>query len=349
MAKKKKNKKDGIEKLDSIDKLMAKIQKEHGKTSIRKLGDKSIIKVETISTGSILVDEALGIGGFPRGRIVEVYGPEGSGKTTLTLHCIAEAQRMGGEALFVDAEHAFSPDLAEKLGVNVKKLLLCQPDSGEQGLDVLEMGVASGKIAIAVVDSVSALVPQAEIDGDMGDHHMGLQARLMGQAMRKINGSVSKTNTLVIFINQLRQKIGVVFGNPETTSGGNALKFYSSVRMDIRRIGSVKGKSKKKDRDGKSVPKIIGNKVRIKIIKNKLAPPFRTAETDLIFGHGFNKEGEILDLGYDLDIVEMSGSWYSYRGEKIGQGKPGACKALRKAPSLAKSILADIAIERGSE
>jgi len=342
MAKPKKNKKEGIEKLDSVDKLISKIQKEHGKTAIRKMGDKSVVKVDTISTGSLLVDEALGIGGFPRGRIVEVYGPEGSGKTTLALHCIAEAQKLGGEALFVDAEHAFSPELAEKLGVKVESLLLCQPDSGEQGLDVLEMGVASGKLSIAVVDSVSALVPQAEIDGDMGDSHMGLQARLMGQAMRKINGSVSKTHTLVIFINQLRQKIGVVFGNPETTSGGNALKFYSSVRMDIRRIGAIKGKSKKKDKSGERTAKIIGNRVRIKIIKNKLAPPFKTIETDLIFGHGFNKEGEILDLGYDLDIVEMSGSWYSYRNERIGQGKSGACKTLRKTPSLAESIMADI-------
>jgi recombination protein RecA len=342
MAKSKKSKKDGIEKLESIDKLIAKIQNEHGKTAIRKMGDKSIVKVDTISTGSLMVDEALGIGGFPRGRIVEVYGPEGSGKTTLALHCIAEAQKLGGEALFVDAEHAFSPELADKLGVKVSSLLLCQPDSGEQGLDVLEMGVASGKLAIAVVDSVSALVPQAEIDGDMGDSHMGLQARLMGQAMRKINGCVSKTNTLVIFINQLRQKIGVVFGNPETTSGGNALKFYSSVRMDIRRIGSIKGKSKKKDSDGEAEIKIIGNRVRIKIIKNKLAPPFKTIETDLIFGHGFNKEGEILDLGYDLGIVERSGAWYNYRDERIGQGKPAACKVLRKHPNIAESILADI-------
>jgi recombination protein RecA len=340
--KKKKSKKNGIKKLETVDKLIAKIQKEHGKTSIRMMGDKSIIKVDTISSGSLLVDEALGIGGFPRGRIVEIFGPEGSGKTTLAMHCIAEAQKQGGHALFVDAEHAFSADLAKKLKMKSDLLMLCQPDSGEQGLDVLEMGVASGKLDIAVVDSVSALVPQAEIDGDMGDSHMGLQARLMGQAMRKINGCVSKTNTLVIFINQLRQKIGVVFGNPETTSGGNALKFYSSVRMDIRRIGSIKGKSKKKDKDGKHEAKIIGNKVRIKIIKNKLAPPFKTIETDLIFGYGFNKEGEVLALGYDLDIIEMKGSWYNYRGEKIGQGRPAACKALRKDPSLFESIVADI-------
>ena len=268
-----------------------------------------------------------------------------SHNTTLALHCIAEAQKLkGGAALFVDAEHAFSPDLANKLNVDVPSMLLCQPDSGEQGLDVLEMGIASGKLAIAVVDSVSALVPQAEIDGEMGDHHMGLQARLMGQAMRKINGSISKTNTLVIFINQLRQKIGVMFGNPETTSGGNALKFYSSIRLDIRRIGSIKGKSKKKDKDGKHLAKIIGNKVRVKIIKNKLAPPFKVIETDLIFGHGFNKEGEILDLGYNLDIIEMNGPWYSYRKDKLGQGKPAACKALRDNPSLFESIIADIHI-----
>jgi recombination protein RecA len=348
MAKAKRKKKDGIQRLDSVDKLISKIQKEHGKTAIRKMDDKTVVKVETISTGSILVDEALGIGGFPRGRIVEVYGPEGSGKTTLAMHCIAEAQKLGEQALFVDAEHAFSPDLASKLKMKSDLLLLCQPDSGEQGLNVLEMSVASGKIGIAVVDSVSALVPQAEIDGEMGDSHMGLQARLMGQAMRKINGFVSKTNTLVIFINQLRQKIGVVFGNPETTSGGNALKFYSSVRMDIRAIGKIKGKTKKKSKDDETKAKIIGNKVRIKIIKNKLAPPFKTIETDLIFGHGFNKEGEILDLGYDLDIVEMSGSWYSYRDERIGQGKSAACKALRKNPSLADSIMADIRIAQGS-
>jgi recombination protein RecA len=349
MPRKKKNKKaDKKAKVDSIDKLITKIQKEHGKTAIRKMDDKSVIAVETISTGSLLVDEALGIGGFPRGRIVEVFGPEGSGKTTLALHCIAEAQKQGGHALFVDAEHAFSSELARKLKIKSDLLMVCQPDSGEQGLDVLEMGVSSGKLAIAVVDSVSALTPQAEIDGDMGDSHMGLQARLMGQAMRKINGCVSKTNTLVIFINQLRQKIGVVFGNPETTSGGNALKFYASVRMDIRRVGSIKGKGKKKDKDGKHEAKVIGNKVRIKIIKNKLAPPFKTIETDLIFGYGFNKEGELLDIGYDLDIIEMKGSWYNYRGEKIGQGKSAACKTLRKAPNLYDSIVADIHMAQGS-
>jgi len=262
--------------------------------------------------------------------------------TTLSLHCIAEAQKLGGEALFIDAEHAFDPTLAQKIGVNPELLSICQPDSGEQGLDVLEMGVASGKLAIAVVDSVSALVPQAEIDGDMAAQQMGLQARLMGKAMRKINGFVSKTNTLVIFINQLRQKIGVVFGNPETTSGGNALKFYASIRMDIRRIGSIKEKGKKKDKDEKAEVKIIGNKVRIKIIKNKLAPPFKTIETDLIFGHGFNKEGEILDLGYDLDVLEMQGAWYNYKDERIGQGKPNACKVLRKTPKLLRAIVADI-------
>lgn len=349
MAKRKgKSKKKDTKGIESVDKLITKIQKAHGKTSIRKMSDKSIIKVDTISTGSMLVDDALGIGGFPRGRIVEVFGPEGSGKTTLAMHCIAEAQKAGEHALFIDAEHAFSEDLAQKIKMKSDLLMLCQPDSGEQGLDVLEMGVSSGKIGIAVVDSVSALVPQAEIDGDMGDSHMGLQARLMGQAMRKINGCVSKTNTLVIFINQLRQKIGVVFGNPETTSGGNALKFYSSVRMDIRRIGSIKGKSKKKDKDGKHTVKVIGNKVRIKIIKNKLAPPFKTIETDLIFGYGFNKEGEVLDLGYDLDIIKMKGSWYNYRGEKIGQGKSAACKALRKTTSLYESIVADIHMAQGS-
>jgi len=346
MAKPKKSKRVGVDKLESIDKLISKIQKEYGKTAIRKMGDKSIVKVDVISTGSLIVDEALGIGGFPCGRIIEIFGPEGSGKTTLALHCIAQAQKLGGAALLIDAEHAFSPELGEKIGVDIPSLLLCQPDSGEQGLDVLDMSIASGKIAIAVVDSVSALTPQAEIDGEMGDSHMGLQARLMGQAMRKINGSVSKTNTLVIFINQLRQKIGVVFGNPETTSGGNALKFYSSIRLDIRRVGAIKGKSKQKDKEGERIVTVIGNKVRVKIIKNKLAPPFKTVETDLIFGYGFNKEGEILDLGYDLDIIEMSGSWYHYRKDKLGQGKPAACKMLRNNPSLFESILADIRMAR---
>jgi len=346
MAKPKKSKRVGVDKLESIDKLISKIQKEYGKTAIRKMGDKSIVKVDVISTGSLIVDEALGIGGFPCGRIIEIFGPEGSGKTTLALHCIAQAQKLGGAALLIDAEHAFSPELGEKIGVDISSLLLCQPDSGEQGLDVLDMSIASGKIAIAVVDSVSALTPQAEIDGEMGDSHMGLQARLMGQAMRKINGSVSKTNTLVIFINQLRQKIGVVFGNPETTSGGNALKFYSSIRLDIRRVGAIKGKSKQKDKEGERIVTVIGNKVRVKIIKNKLAPPFKTVETDLIFGYGFNKEGEILDLGYDLDIIEMSGSWYHYRKDKLGQGKPAACKMLRNNPSLFESILADIRMAR---
>jgi recombination protein RecA len=341
MAKQKKEK----SKINSIDQLITTIQKEYGETAVRRMNDKSIIKVDTISTGSILVDEALGIGGLPRGRIIELIGPEGSGKTTLALHCIAEAQKLGGYALFIDAEHGLDSNLAEKLHVNPDLFLLCQPDSGEQGLDVLERSVSSGKIAIAVVDSVAALVPQAEIDGEMGDAHMGLQARLMGQALRKVTGHTSKTNTLVIFINQIRQKIGVVWGSNETTPGGNALKFYASVRMDIRRIGSIKGKGKK-DKNGERENKIVGNRVKVKIIKNKLAPPFKTVETDLIFGHGFNKEGEILDLGYDLDVVEREGAWYNYRDEKIGNGKSAACKTLRKNPNIAESILADIQITR---
>lgn len=345
MAKQKSKKKTVIK---SVDQLISNMQKEYGKTSVRRMNDKSIIKVSTISTGSILVDEALGIGGLPRGRVVELFGPQGSGKTTLSMHCIAEAHKLGGHALFVDAEHAFDPNLAKKLSINPDLLLLSQPDSGEQGLDMLEMGVSSGKLAIAVVDSVSALVPQAEIDGDMSSQQMGLQARLMGKAMRKINGFISKTNTLVIFINQLRQKIGVMFGSPETTSGGNALKFYASIRMDIRRIGSIKGQGKK-DKDGNRETKIVGNRVRVKIIKNKLAPPFKTIETDLIFGYGFNKEGEVLDLGYNLDVIEREGAWYNYRDERLGQGKSKACKTLRKNPSLVESILADIHMARINE
>jgi recombination protein RecA len=295
---------------------------------------KVIQNVNVISTGSMLVDDALGIGGLPRGRIVEVYGPEGGGKTTLGLHCIAEAQRAGGDALFVDAEHALDMEFAKRIGVMPSKLIINQPDSAEQALDILEMSVDSGKFAIAVVDSVSALVPQAELDGEMGDAHMGLQARLMGQAMRKINGICSKTNTLVIFINQIRMKIGIMFGNPETTSGGNALKFFSSIRLDIRRIGSIKYKEQ-----------VVGNKVKVKIVKNKMAPPFRIIETELIFGRGFNKEGELLEMARELDVVELTGSKYNYRDKQFAKSKIKACEVLCKHRELYDAIAADVAKE----
>jgi recombination protein RecA len=286
---------------------------------------------KVIPTGSVLLDRALGVGGFPRGRIVEVYGPEASGKTTIALHAIAEVQKMGGHALFIDAEHALDMSLAEKVGVNVDELVVSQPDNGEQALSILEMGVTSGKFVIAVVDSVSALVPKAEIEGDMGSSHMGLQARLMSQAMRKLTGIVHTTDTLVIFINQLRQKIGVTWGPTETTTGGNALKFYASVRLDIRRIAALKDKEN-----------IIGNRVKVKIAKNKLAPPFKEIETDLIFGHGFNKEGELLDMAREYDIIDMKGSHYSFNGEAIANGKLAACETLRTNKTLYDALYAKV-------
>lgn len=326
----------------SAEDIVSALHEKHGKTSARVFSDDSTENIATISTGSIYLDDALGIGGMPRGRIVEIFGPEMSGKTTLALHIIAQAQRNGGIAAFIDAEHALDPGLARKLGVQKDKLIVSQPDSGEEALDILETSIRTGAIDVAVVDSVSALVPQAEIDGEMGDQQMGLQARLMGKAMRKINGATSKTNTLVIFINQIRKKIGVVFGNPETTSGGNALKFYASVRIDIRAIGKLKGKPKKDEKKKGKAERIIGNRVRVKVVKNKLAPPFKSIETDLIFGHGFNREGEILDLGYDLEVTEMRGANIYYKGEKLAVGRPAACKFLRKNPDVAESILADI-------
>jgi recombination protein RecA len=292
-----------------------------------RMGEKRLEKIPSIPTGSLGLDIALGIGGLPKGRICEIYGPESSGKTTLTLEVIAQCQKLGGTAAFIDAEHALDPIYAEKLGVNVDELLVSQPDTGEQALEVADIMVASGGIDILVIDSVAALVPKAEIEGEMGDHHIGLQARLMSQALRKITGNVQRSNTLVIFINQIRHKIGVMFGSPETTAGGNALKFYASVRMDIRRIGTVK--------DGDEV---VGNETRVKVVKNKVSPPFKQAEFQIIYNKGINRLGEIIDRGVDLDIIEKAGAWYSYNGEKIGQGKSKSIEFLDENPKLQSAI-----------
>ena len=296
-----------------------------------KMGDREIVDIPSVSTGSLGLDIALGIGGLPKGRVVEIFGPESSGKTTLTLQAIAECQKAGGTAAFIDAEHALDPNYAEKLGVNVDELLLSQPDTGEQALEVTDMLVKSGSVDLIVVDSVAALTPRAEIEGDMGDHHVGLQARLMSQALRKITGNIQRSNAMVIFINQIRMKIGVMFGNPETTTGGNALKFYSSVRLDIRRIGAVK--------EGEEV---VGNETRVKVVKNKVSPPFKQAEFQIMYGEGINTEGEILELGQKLELVEKSGSWYSHNGEKIGQGKVNASKFLRENTKIRDSLVKEI-------
>ena len=304
-----------------------KIEKDFGKGSIMKLGDKPAVSVETIPTGSLALDIALGVGGIPRGRIVEVYGPESSGKTTLAQHIVAECQKKGGIAAFVDAEHALDPEYARNLGVNIDELLISQPDTGEQALDITEELVRSGAVDIIVVDSVAALVPKAEIEGSMEDQQMGLQARLMSKALRKLTGIIGKTNTTVIFINQLRQKIGVMYGNPETTTGGNALKYYASVRMEIRRTEGLKG-------DGED----IGNHVRVRVLKNKVAPPFRTAEFDIIFGKGICKIGNILDVAVDLDIVKKAGSWFSYKDEKLGQGRDKSKEYLVENPDILNEI-----------
>jgi recombination protein RecA len=296
-----------------------------------KMGDREIVDIPSVSTGSIGLDIALGIGGLPKGRVVEIFGPESSGKTTLTLQAIAECQKAGGTAAFIDAEHALDPNYAEKLGVNVDELLLSQPDTGEQALEVTDMLVKSGSVDLIVVDSVAALTPRAEIEGDMGDHHVGLQARLMSQALRKITGNIQRSNAMVIFINQIRMKIGVMFGNPETTTGGNALKFYSSVRLDIRRIGAVK--------EGEEV---VGNETRVKVVKNKVSPPFKQAEFQIMYGEGINTEGEIIELGQKLELVEKSGSWYSHNGEKIGQGKVNASKFLRENTKIRDSLVKEI-------
>src|SRR6187549_720591 len=307
---------------------LGQIEKQFGKGSVMRLGEGTEnYDIEAVSTGSLGLDIALGVGGLPRGRVVEIYGPESSGKTTLTLQVIAEAQRAGGTAAFVDAEHALDPVYAAKLGVNVQDLLVSQPDTGEQALEITDMLVRSGAVDIVVVDSVAALTPKAEIEGEMGDMHVGLQARLMSQALRKLTGNIKRSNTIVIFINQIRMKIGVMFGNPETTTGGNALKFYASVRLDIRRIGALK--------NGEEV---IGNLTRVKVVKNKVAPPFREAEFEIMYGLGISREGEIIDLGSEHSIIDKSGAWYSYKGERIGQGKDNARDFLKSRPELAKEI-----------
>ena len=318
---------DNSEKRKALDAAMSQIEKQFGKGSVMKLGDFKSMEVEAISTGALNLDIALGIGGIPRGRIVEIYGPESSGKTTLALHAVAEAQKLGGEAAFIDAEHALDPSYAKKIGVDVDNLIVSQPDTGEQALEIAEALIRSGAIDIIVVDSVAALVPKAEIDGDMGDSHIGLQARLMSQALRKLAGAINKTNAIIIFINQLREKVGVMFGNPETTTGGRALKFYASVRMDIRRIESIK-------QDGA----VIGNRTRVKVVKNKVAPPFREAEFDIIYGKGISKEGSVLDLAVDLDIIQKAGSWFSYNGERIGQGRENIKKLLLEKPEFMAEV-----------
>ena len=319
------------DKVKNLNETLSQIEKQFGKGTVMKMGDREIVDMPSVSTGSLGLDRALGIGGLPKGRVVEIFGPESSGKTTLTLQAIAECQKAGGTAAFIDAEHALDPNYAEKLGVNVDELLLSQPDTGEQALEVTDMLVKSGSVDLIVVDSVAALTPRAEIEGDMGDHHMGLQARLMSQALRKITGNIQRSNAMVIFINQIRMKIGVMFGNPETTTGGNALKFYSSVRLDIRRIGAVK--------EGEEV---VGNETRVKVVKNKVSPPFKQAEFQIMYGEGINTEGEILELGQKLELVEKSGSWYSHNGEKIGQGKVNASKFLKENTKIRDSLVKEI-------
>jgi len=312
----------------ALDAALAQIDKQYGKGSVMRMDDTSVVEdIQSVSTGSLGLDIALGIGGLPRGRVIEIYGPESSGKTSLTLSVIAQMQKAGGTAAFIDAEHALDIQYAAKLGVNIEELLVSQPDTGEQALEIADMLVRSGSVDIVVVDSVAALTPRAEIEGDMGDSHMGLQARLMSQALRKLTSNIKKTNTMVIFINQLRMKIGVMFGNPETTTGGNALKFYASVRLDIRRIGAIK-----KDDE------IIGAETRVKVVKNKVAPPFRKAEFDMLYGEGISLEGEIIDQAVKLNIIEKSGSWYSYNGEKIGQGKDNVREFLKSNPEISKDI-----------
>jgi len=307
---------------------LSQIERQFGKGSVMRMGDEGAIpNVEAVSTGSLNLDIALGIGGLPKGRVVEIYGPESSGKTTLTLHVIAEMQKTGGTAAFVDAEHALDPVYAEKLGVDIDELLVSQPDTGEQALEITDMLVRSGAVDIVVVDSVAALTPKAEIEGDMGDSHMGLQARLMSQALRKLTGNIKRSNTLVIFINQIRMKIGVMFGSPETTTGGNALKFYSSVRLDIRRIGAIK----KGD-------EIVGNETKVKVVKNKVSPPFKLANFEILYGEGISREGELIDLGVEHKLIEKAGAWYSYNGDKIGQGKDKARTFLKENPDIASTI-----------
>ena len=311
----------------ALDDVLAEIEKQFGKGSIMKLGEETVVNVETVPTGSLSLDIALGAGGFPKGRIIEVYGPESSGKTTIALQAVAEVQKRGGRAAFIDAEHALDPIYAQALGVNINELLLSQPDTGEQALEICEALVRSNAIDIVVIDSVAALVPQAEIEGEMGDSHVGLQARLMSQALRKLAGIINKTNTIAIFINQLREKVGVMFGNPETTTGGRALKFYASVRLDVRRGEQIKlGDS------------VIGNRTTIKVVKNKIAPPFKTATVDVMYGEGVSYEGELVDLGAEVGVLEKSGAWYSYNGEKIGQGKENTKIFLKNNPEIAEEV-----------
>ena len=315
----------------ALDAALAQIERQFGKGTVMRMGDRQHESIPAISTGSLGLDIALGIGGLPRGRVVEIYGPESSGKTTLTLSVIAECQKMGGTAAFIDAEHALDPGYAEKLGVNVEGLIVSQPDTGEQALEVVDMLVRSGAVDIVVIDSVAALTPRAEIEGEMGDTHVGLQARLMSQALRKITGNINRSNTLVIFINQIRMKIGVMFGSPETTTGGNALKFYASVRLDIRRIGAVK--------EGDEV---VGSETRVKVVKNKVAPPFREAEFEILYGKGINRMGEIVEIGSKMGIVEKSGAWYSYKGDRIGQGKANAGRYLLENPAVAAVLDSEV-------
>ncbi|MCY9659107.1 recombinase RecA [Paenibacillus anseongense] len=311
----------------ALDNALRQIEKQFGKGSIMKLGESTHMQVETISSGALALDIALGIGGFPRGRIIEVYGPESSGKTTVALHAIAEVQKVGGQAAFIDAEHALDPSYASKLGINIDELLLSQPDTGEQALEIAEALVRSGAVDIIVIDSVAALVPKAEIEGEMGDSHVGLQARLMSQALRKLSGAINKSKVIAIFINQLREKVGVMFGNPETTPGGRALKFYSSVRLDVRRVETIK--------QGNDM---VGNRTRIKVVKNKVAPPFKQAEVDIMYGEGISREGSIIDIATEMDIVNKSGAWYSYEGERLGQGRENAKQFLKDNKAIAETI-----------
>ena len=319
------------EKSKALEAALSQIERAYGKGSIMKLGENSVDEMESISTGSLGLDIALGIGGLPRGRIIEIYGPESSGKTTLTLHAVAQAQKEGGVCAFVDAEHALDPVYAKKLGVNVENLLISQPDAGEQALEIADTLVRSGAVDLIVVDSVAALVPRAELEGEMVDHHVGLQARLMSQALRKLTSTIAKSNTTIIFINQIRMKIGVMFGSPETTTGGNALKFYSSVRMDIRRIGQIK------ERD-----EVIGNQTRVKVVKNKVAPPFKVVEFDIMYGKGISYNGELVDLGVKAEVIEKAGSWYSYQDERIGQGRENVKQYLEDHPEVAEKIALEI-------
>ena len=316
-----------MDKLKSLESTISQIERSYGKGSVMRLGERDVVEIDAISSGSLSLDVALGIGGLPKGRIVEIYGPESSGKTTLATHIVAESQKKGGNCAFIDAEHALDPAYAKKLGVNLEELLISQPDTGEQGLEIADSLIKSGGIDVLVIDSVAALVPRAELEGDMGDSLPGLQARLMSQALRKLTSSIAQSNTLVVFINQLRMKIGVMFGSPETTTGGNALKFYSSVRMDIRRIGAIKDKDE-----------IIGNQTRVKIVKNKVAPPFKVVEFDIMYGQGISKLGELVDLGVKAEIIDKSGSWFAYKSNKIGQGRENAKSFLNDNPQIAKEI-----------